>query len=246
MARLFNDAASDYLSHAAAVVSGSPCTIAAWVNLDDLSGSSKEIVVVGVGGSANNHLRLNVAATTGVVRAISTTTANAIATAGSVTVNTWAHCGAVFASGTSRTAYKDGTPGSAETTSNTPSGFDTTNIGRHHDPSFRNYVSGQLAEVAIWNAALTTAEMASLSKGLCPLLVRPDAIVAYWPLIGRTSPEIDVVGGFGMTVTGATAAEHPRIYLPSSGLWIPPAADAAQYIDNTTPILMHILGAAPC
>jgi hypothetical protein len=53
-----------------------------------------------------------------------------------------------------------------------------------------------------------------LSLGYSPLFVRPQSLVAYWPLIGRNSPELELIGGQGGTLTGTTQAEHPRIIRP--------------------------------
>lgn len=81
-----------------------------------------------------------------------------------------------------------------------------------------NGIDGLIAEAAVWNVDLTAGEMAILGKGFSPLFVRPNSLVAYWPLIGRTSPEIDVVGGFNGTLTGTGTAPHPRVIMPSRPL----------------------------
>lgn len=36
---------------------------------------------------------------------------------------------------------------------------------------------------AIWDVALSDAEVALLSRGASPMLVRPEALVEYWPMI---------------------------------------------------------------
>ena len=100
-----------------------------------------------------------------------------------------------------------------------------------------NSMDGYMAEAAVWNVALTSAEVSVLSKGYSPLLVRPQSIVSYWPLIGRTSPEIDLVGGYGMTLVNApTTAAHPRIIYPTSpqvGLHFTPASAASPYMTTS-------------
>ena len=69
---------------------------------------------------------------------------------------------------------------------------------------------GLIAEVGIWNAALTTAEVASLAKGMSCDKVRPQSLVFYAPLVREL---IDQKGGLTITNNnGATAATHPRIY----------------------------------
>jgi hypothetical protein len=69
-------------------------------------------------------------------------------------------------------------------------------------------MSGRVAEGVIYGVALSDAEVAQLATGVSPLLVRPGDILNYYPLIGRASPEIDLVGGNNLTVTGAAAGAH--------------------------------------
>ena len=71
-------------------------------------------------------------------------------------------------------------------------------------------MAGQIAEVGIWNVALTAAEIASLSKGMTCDKVRPESLVFYAPLVRDL---IDAKGGLAITNNnGATVAPHPRIY----------------------------------
>lgn len=77
-------------------------------------------------------------------------------------------------------------------------------------------VDGRIAEVGIWAGDIGAAGMAALAKGFSPLLVRPELLVAYFPLLGNDSPERDRVGGLSGTITGTVAkADHPRVYMPS-------------------------------
>jgi hypothetical protein len=124
----------------------------------------------------------------------------------------------VFASTTSRTSYLNGTASTTNTTSNNPSAstFDVTDIANNQAASARaNYFNGLIAEAGIWSVALTLAEIQSLAKGVSPLMIRPASLIAYWPLIGQTSPEIDLRGRYEMTVSGAVAGDHPRVYMPT-------------------------------
>jgi hypothetical protein len=66
------------------------------------------------------------------------------------------------------------------------------------------------AEVGIWNAALTAAEIASLAKGMTCDKIRPQNLVFYAPLVRNLQ---DVKGGLTITNNnGATVANHPRVY----------------------------------
>ena len=74
------------------------------------------------------------------------------------------------------------------------------------------YADGDIAEVAIWNVALTGAEMAALAAGAPPGTVSPSALVFYAPIYGTQSPEKDLISANNLTVTGATASSaYPPI-----------------------------------
>ena len=70
--------------------------------------------------------------------------------------------------------------------------------------------SAAMAEVAIWNVALTANEIKALANCTPPPVVHGgSSLVGYWPLWGGDSPEQDYSGGkSSATVTGATPANH--------------------------------------
>lgn len=75
---------------------------------------------------------------------------------------------------------------------------DTANIlrfGARSDSASTEPFDGALAEIAIWDAALSDGEMAALAKGVSPRLFRPGNLKGYWPLWGSSSPERDYSGG---------------------------------------------------
>lgn len=88
---------------------------------------------------------------------------------------------------------------------------------------------GDLAEIALWGVDIGADGFAALAKGVSPLLVRPEALLQYLPLIGRYSPETDLVNGVNGTITGTiAAAAHPRVYMPAPPLlWRMPAPAVA-------------------
>jgi hypothetical protein len=147
------------------------------------------------------------------------------------TVNTWQHMLCVWSSATDRYVWMDGGSKGDGTggTSRTPAGINSMSLGRLGGSSPGSYLDGQLAEWGLWDVALTDADALMLAAGFSPLCVRPGNLIGYWPIIGRYSPEIDVVGGNGLTVTGATVADHPRIIydLASSGVYVPTSAGTA-------------------
>jgi hypothetical protein len=97
------------------------------------------------------------------------------------------------------------TPGTPTTLNDTIGADDTTS----------NQFDGAIAEVAIWNTDIGTSAFAMLADGVSALAVRPDALVFYMPLVGKYSPEIDVVSGQSGTITGTVAEiAHPRVMYP--------------------------------
>lgn len=83
-------------------------------------------------------------------------------------------------------------------------------IGARNANTIGQFAEGLVAEVGIWNAALTAAEIASLAAGMTCDKVRPQSLVFYAPLVRDL---VDVKGGLTITNNnGATVANHPRVY----------------------------------
>src|ERR1044072_7635251 len=70
--------------------------------------------------------------------------------------------------------------------------------------------NGLIAEYARWDRILSAGEIDLLAKDYSPRFISR-SLIFYSPLIGKASPEPDIKGGLTGTVTGATAAAHPRI-----------------------------------
>lgn len=126
----------------------------------------------------------------------STTSTNS----GSNPADTWQHYAAVFASSTSRTAYLDGVAGTTNTTSNAIASAITPRVligAKRYSTGIQTPSAGMICEVAIWNSALSAAEVAQLSNRDCrPLDIKPTLLRNYWPLYGNISPETDFAGGY--------------------------------------------------
>ena len=76
--------------------------------------------------------------------------------------------------------------------------------------SVNNCFDGEVAETAVYNAALSAAEIASLAKGMTCDKIRPQSLVFYAPLVRDLN---DHKGGLAITnINGSTVANHPRIY----------------------------------
>jgi hypothetical protein len=84
-----------------------------------------------------------------------------------------------------RRAYIDGGSKGTNGTSRTPSGVNKTGVGYLCRSSQTGYFSGRIAEVAVWDAALTDAEAALLGAGYSALFVRPQDLLVYWPMVRK-------------------------------------------------------------
>jgi hypothetical protein len=136
-----------------------------------------------------------------------------IDTTASQTAQAWQHACVVSGGANDHRVYLNGANKIVDSTAKSPSGLTNTTIGSNvpHDVDF----VGSLAEFAVWNAALTDAEVALLGLGLSPLLVRPQSIQVYVPVFGTYSPEIDLCGRAPMTIQGTVPlADSPRIVRP--------------------------------
>jgi hypothetical protein len=80
-------------------------------------------------------------------------------------------------------------------------------IGRVVGGNF--WSTGDFAELGMWQATLTAAEIASLAKGITCDKVRPQSLVYYTPLIRDIQ---DLARGMTLTDTNTTVATHPRVY----------------------------------
>jgi hypothetical protein len=216
MAYNFNGT-NQYLSTASAPVTSWPLTMACWFNVTN---ATTQYVLMAIGKQGNNerfilqaagHLSGDPVAT----NYLDSTSTNyrADSTSG-FSANTWTHACGVHTSALSRTAYVNGGSGGSNTSTATlsNSGLNLIHIGAQLTSvdTALNYTSGLIAEVGIWNAALTADEIASLADGFTCDKVRPTALVFYAPLIRNLQ---DVKGGLTITNNNtATVANHPRVY----------------------------------
>jgi hypothetical protein len=187
-----------------------PFTLACWFNPDNITSNGQLIALSPVSGNLWG-LALGGAISGDPVIAYHTSTANAVTSAG-FSANQWQHGCAVFTSTSSRTAYLNGgNSGTSLASENLPTAATQLLIGsRRFAGNLDLFMDGQIAEVGIWNVALTAAEVASLAKGMTCDKVRPQSLVFYAPLVRDL---VDQKGGLTITNNnGATVANHPRVY----------------------------------
>lgn len=138
----------------------------------------------------------------------------------------WQHL-CVVRSGTTVTGYVDGSADADTITTAHSIPNDALFIGGRYDGSGQA-MDGRLAEVAIWDVALTAAEVSALAQGYMPLMVHPQSVVMYLGMAGIDSDdERDIVSGIAWQDTTAgsaippTAYAHPRIIYPPPMSWAP-------------------------
>lgn len=207
---------SNYLSVGSAVVTAVPLTMAAWF-YPNTSPSGTLVAITNNGSGTNrNCWRLSTSSGVLTVVAADATSADQLATVASVTVGAWNHGCVVCAADNDRRLYLNGGNKVTTTNSRVPSGVNRTAIGVSLFTSPFSSPDANIGEAAIWNVALTDADVAALAKGVSPLLVRPSALVAYFPLVGNNSPENNLKSNSAtMSITGAlTKTAHPRILMP--------------------------------
>ena len=209
---------SNILRCSFAVVTAPPATLVCWAKTPNL-GIGRRLISIGNSASSNSLNNLVLAVQAGnVVLAQSGdgSTATAVGTSTTITTNTWFHAAAVFGAVNDRRAFLNGGGKNTDTTSRTPTGINRTSIGAGDQTTISAPFDGDIAEAAVWNIALSDAEVLALSKGLSPLLMHPEALVAYWPLIGNNSPENNLRSNSAtMSIVGSLSKSvHPPIFMP--------------------------------
>ncbi len=233
MARLLDDASTEYFENASDPIGSYPCTMAAWV-YPDATGINH--VAVGItDNSATNVIQLLWVNSSDqpVAQSRNGGTAVSAVSGQTLTINTWAHICAVFTGDADRDIYVNGGNVVNDTGNETWGGSsNVTNFGRRVRATQDRYWSGRLAEIGIWNVALTAANVASLGAGFIPLMVRPDALVTYampfWGP-GSNADEYDYIGGLTFTEGGTSPeADHCPIIYPAGPISVLLAAAAGQ------------------
>ena len=211
MAYQFNGT-NQYLSLPSAVVDNVPLTVACWFYAANItseqplicvnnSASASRLTLICRGDLAGDPIRFQINGL-----------ANADTTSG-FTANIWMHACGVASSSILRSVYLNGGSSHTNTTSQTLTGLNQSSIGTQRLSGYPNgagFMTGLIAEVGIWSAALTAAEIASLAKGMTCDQIRPQNLVFYAPLVRDLN---DQKGGRVITNNNAaTVANHPRVY----------------------------------
>ncbi len=208
MSRLFVAASGDNALIEQAALTAVPITMAAWVRSASDTGNDN---ILGIGEAAgSSYFQLSQTGADNLLFRTQDSGGGSQATGGTMPIGPapWQHVVGLSAASNSRYAFLNGVKSSQNTGDRTPTNLDRTVFGSRVTDLGAPW-DGDIAWAAIWNVALTDAEVLRLSTGVVPLLVRKESIVACWPLWGIHDPEIDLVGSFDLTLTGTTRGDDP-------------------------------------
>lgn len=222
MSRSNTGSASNWLSNASSPVQAVPFTFGAWV-YPTSTASVVDTIVIGDASAGSNYYVIYLNTTNG-----STVTAGAVTlesaaggssvranTTTTFTVNTWNHVCAVCLSATSKTIYLNGGSKATIVTSSVPSGALRVTIGGYNVAgTLFSPLTGRIADVAIWNTALSDAEVAALAGGTPSSLIRRSNLKAFWPLRDQSLlpvPPISPLWNLSVTGTMGLAPNPPML-----------------------------------
>jgi hypothetical protein len=215
------DGTADHLNSgtSAAFSATYPTSLACWFNTD-VTGIADWIIDLG-DGTNNNHFSLKLGPAFVVEAEVrdsvgTTTVANSSTT---ITGGVWQHAAAVFSANNSKAAFLNGANKGTDANTANVGTINIIAIGAFYNGAILGEYDGRLAEMAIWNVALTDAEVATLGAGYSPLFVRPQNLVHYVSM--RDAALVNHKGGaFANGAFGSDAvffpSSHPPITYPSS------------------------------
>ena len=212
MARSFDASLFQYLQAATVGITNYPFTIACWAKVLDKD-DARNLVFFGNDAAPfpkSQRIVMNATAGVGKARARSTSTSTGFAECSvEYTIGQWHHICGRFASSTSRAVNMDGDPVTQGNNSDNiafPSPIDRLYIG--YSLNNAHPFNGEIAEVAIWNVALSDAQVSQLGADeVSPLLIARENLVHYWPLIDNDE---DTVGGLVVSaINSPTFTPHP-------------------------------------
>ncbi len=211
MARTFNGISDKIEIDGFAAITTDPCTLACWFKPATLN-TTDTLISIG-NPAASGFWRIHSNAADQLLcqkqNDVGSESGTATVVAALLAIGTWHHCAGVFENIASRTAYLDGANPVNNATFVTDSVATRTSIGvQAGNLGAPTFCDGTIAEVGIWNIALTASEIRALAKGFSPKVIRPRHLVFYAPLV-RSVQEYK---GRVLVTTGTTVAVHSRSF----------------------------------
>lgn len=220
MARSFVAASSQYLTTGSSPVAGPPFTMSCWALRTVSDGSNDAVFGLGDALSVSKVAgELNFRGWSGFDDvqhyAVSGATADNIVTSTKWTAGQWHHLAGVCSSWSSRSVFLDGGGKASGTASLASFSIVDLHIGQDIRSNVGSYADGKIADVAVWDVALSDAEIQALAAGASPLLIRPASLVFYLPM-RKGDSLTDWASGITMTNNGTTeSVDHPPVWYPS-------------------------------
>lgn len=218
MSRDFTGASNSYMNGGQLPDIRTNFTIACWFRPDTVTGSPRLLSRWASGSNQRYLLQLS---SSKLLLAILGQDLGGQTVAGATTLTTgsWFHAAGTYEPSTALRVYLNGTQDGVLTTSVKPAlaaGVAQRTLGIGDETANNTSLfDGRIAEVGIWSATLSAAEIAALAKGVSPTLVRPGALANYWPIWGVAFPEIDLTGTVNATTPGTVAlADHAPVGCP--------------------------------
>ncbi len=224
MARLFDDIQEEYLGLNQAVFTSLPSAMVARFNSNDIE-QGGSLFCMGASDSDEHYQRIVIRSSAGGNTVLAQSHAVGVSSSAETTVgytvNTWQHACGIFASPTDRRILLDGGSKGTATLEVTPTGLDLSSIGVLNALVPRNYMSGMIAEVAIYDLSAypgaTDSDKADyFEANILPHLAAGEppgdyttGLVAYWPL---RDDDLDYADDFDLTpINTPSWAEHPTV-----------------------------------
>lgn len=218
--RQFTESSGQFMGTTTVPAATYPVTLAAWYKPSNNT-SNHVVVYLGSTTDSRRFMLYRARAIDGNVMRASAipdgggTGSDAIGSTAVTDSSRWYHVAAVFASSTSRKVYVDGVLEATDTTAVTTTSLNRYAIGARGAPvpTWGAYASSKIAEVGVWNVALTDAEVLQLAKGANPQWIQPTALKSYVPLWTGLSPDPDLKGGtIGLTNSPTQSTDHPPVF----------------------------------
>lgn len=203
---------SNFIRQSSALLTGGPLTLVAWAYTTAIGSTQAAVVLCNSASTGDINLVKLIIPGTGAVRIVTADGSGSDSATSSTTAsaNTWFHMACTL-NGTSAAAFLNGAGKATSSAAKTPSGINRAAIGKRDNVSNDQVWTsgGFLAEIGIYNAVLTDAEIAALAAGVPANRVQPQSLVSYQPMVRDL---IDLKGNAFAIQGSLSAANHCRIY----------------------------------
>jgi hypothetical protein len=214
--RLFTAAGAEFMTIGSGLITSEPFSMACRFRPNSLTANQNLMSAANLAAGSAHYLTARGALggdPAGAQSYAGTGSVEAALSGGSLVVGTQSAIMGVWTSSSSRAVFLDGVKA---TNSNavTVSGMDQFNVGRFNSGAAAA-VDGELADMAIWNVALSDDDAAAYAKGFSALRIKPQSLIEYWSFVGAGNSEFGVKGNVLTHAAGpltTRSANHPRIY----------------------------------